>query len=184
MKFNVEINWETIVTIIIALISGMWALWERKNRRKAELQLRDTVRRGEAPFLVVSDKAFNGLYVAAEKGQGQFWPPGDKTLLCWMRDEVDRKTGEGETVILVVENLGKAARRVSIKLDGKTISLDKEMEMEGANDLPFFRYAYSPVLHGKEQKLTIEFETSAGIQDKHIYLTKHGCRILKRIDPA
>ena len=58
-----------------------------------------------------------------------------------------------------------------------------EAAMQNARGRIFLEYPYEKVLHGKEQQITVSFETDDGIQDTHLYSTKHGFRILARVDP-
>jgi hypothetical protein len=178
------VNWEIAVSIGTAVVGGVWVLLEHRGRKRAEKELNSIRRRGAAPFLQVSNDAFNGLYVPAANNQIQFCSAGAPFLLCFLRDEVDQSLPNGDQVLVVIENTGQTARRVGLKLDGIPVRIGKEADFSSAHGLSFIEYPYDRSLHGKEQKLTISFETSEGIQDTHTYLTRHGFRTLQRIDPV
>jgi hypothetical protein len=187
-------NWqafEAIATVVMALIAGIsaaWAFQEYRSRKraetatqKAELELKQIRRRGDAPFLKPSDLRFNALYVGATNNEIRFFPAGEPSMLCAFREEVELE--DGRSVIFVVENVGKAAPSVSLKLDGEAISVQREADMDHAHGLQFLVYPYHKSKHGKEQILTLSFESASGVQDSHRYLTRHGFRVLHRIDP-
>ena len=105
----------------------------------------------------------------------------DPALLCDYKTEVS--LNDGEMVLLPVENTGRAARGVTVKLDGVSIVLEREIDIEGAHGLTCLMYPYEKAKHGMEQRITLSFESESGEHDTHTYLTKHGCRQLNRINP-
>jgi hypothetical protein len=107
----------------------------------------------------------------------------DKCTLCAMQTEVKEGAEDGDEVVLVVENIGQAARSVKLKLDGESISFHQEAEMQHAGGHQYIMYSYRKSKHGQEQKLTVSFESGSGVQDTHIYATRHGMRFLRRMDP-
>lgn len=154
---------------------------EKAAKEKAETELQEIRRRGDGPYLVPNDAYFNALYIHNGPGQVGFMQPGYPSLLCADRQEVSQDIEE--PVTFLVENTGKAVRAVTIKLDGEEIHIEKEADMQDAHGFQFLVYPYYKDKHGKEQTITISFESSNGVHDTHHYKTRHGFRILKRVDP-
>lgn len=150
-------------------------------RRAGNHELRQVGRRGDAPFLKPPDVRFVRLFVDSGAGRISMIPYGNKGLLCGSCPEVELK--DGESVYFPVENLGETARAVSMELDNVPIGLEREPDMQGARGFHYLVYPYQKARHGQEQALSISFETRRGVQDTHLYLLRHGCRSLKRIDP-
>jgi hypothetical protein len=182
--------------VVIAAIGGWltaalgWFKWwyeireknkEKAAKEKAEKELREIKRRGDAPYLVPNDALFNGIYISNGPGQVGYMTPFHSALLYADRKEVGPDT-EGDVVFLV-ENQGRPARAVTIKLDGEEISIEKEADLNDAHGYQFIVYPYHKEKHGKEQIISISFESSSGVHDTHYYKTRHGFRILKRADP-
>jgi len=167
---------------VTAVVGWVTAFVQWRKKRKSEAELKLIRRRGEAPYLVPSDNHFDRLFIAASDHEARF---ADKeAVLNIFRDEILTNTPAGTPIFLVVENQGKAARRVSVFLDGQEIQLRDEPRLEFASGLTFLQYAYDPKRHGQQQKLVIAFETPSGVQDRHIYTMKHGFRSLRRQDPT
>ena len=156
---------------------------ERLAKEAAEKKLAEIKRRASAPYLICSETAFNHLYVRKSASDLQAWSAGARDLLCFLRDEVDRTTPSGETIGLVIDNLGQSARAIAVRIDGERVAFQREADFQGSHGLYFFTYPYVPEKHGKDQIVTLNFESDDGIQDTHKYITKHGIRILRRIDP-
>ena len=108
---------------------------------------------------------------------------GHPGLLCGSNLEV-KGLNDGDTVYFPIEHSGQDARAVSMTLEGERIRLKPEPKMEGARGYYYLEYPYEKAKHGKEQRLVMSFETEDGIQDAHVYLLVHGCRVLKRVDPV
>jgi len=140
-------------------------------------------RRGEAPYLSISNANFQQLYHKLEQGVVKVWPATNGNVLCCLRDEVGIDVPEGTPLIFVIDNVGQAVRGLDVKLDGGTIAFKREVDFSNSQGLYFLEYPYDPAKRGKEQKLFISFETNSGVQDTHIYIIRHGMRFLKRIDP-
>src|SRR6266478_3286191 len=102
-----------------------WAIgliqWRKKRRVETELKL--IRRRGEAPYLTPSNIPFEHLYFSLKPGEVRILPAGSPNLLCFLRDEVERTVPEKTPIMFVVDNQGRAARRVSLSLDGVSIQL-------------------------------------------------------------
>ena len=178
----------TAVAAAAAIVTTYWAFTERRSKitaraaqAAAELELKNIQRRAHAPFLKPSSDKFNAIYHNLGGGKVAFVSCGDKSLLCDFRDEVE--ANDGEEVFFVVENLGASARGISVKLDGKPISLKREADMQNSGGRIYLVYPYEKSKHGLEQVITLSFESETGVQDTHKYITRHGFRILKRIDP-
>ena len=159
---------------------------EKAAKEKAEAALKEIRRLSseESPFWRLSDRRFNGLKAPSEKPGGQLClREGHPTLLCAVRDEVDRKTPAGTFVYLAVENHGRNAYEVSVNLD-----LEPSAIIEGKSDdgytLGLVCYPYLPEIHGRDQSIKVSFLSAKGIRDTQIYATQHGIRTLKRTDPA
>lgn len=104
-------------------------------------------------------------------------------MLCFLKDEISKALPTGTPVLLVIENAGKGARKISVTLDGTPIALKQEADFQGAHGLSYFEYLYEPEKHGREQHIVLKFEAESGHQDQHTYKTRHGMRTLQRIDP-
>ncbi|MEP6821017.1 MAG: hypothetical protein ABI946_01570 [Chthoniobacterales bacterium] len=175
---------ESLAIAVVGAIIGGFATWlfgipERRRGAAAEIELKETRRRRQAPFLAPSAKMFQNLY-ESEGGQTYVWT-GDN-VLCWNREEMPEDTAEGTPVFFVIENRGQGAERIEVKLDRDKITLGQEPDLDSTNDLTFFKYPYQPAMRGKRQIIEITFE-SQGVKDTHRYETFHGRRALRRIDP-
>lgn len=178
----------TAVAAVAASVTTYWAFTERRAKiiaraaqAASELELKNIQRRAHAPFLKPSDDVFNAIYHNVGEGKVAFIPYGEKALLCNSRNEVE--ASDGDEVIFIVENLGAAARGISVKLEGKPISLRREADMQYAGGRIYLVYPYTKLKHGQDQIITLSFESETGIQNIHKYVTRHGIRVLKRIDP-
>jgi hypothetical protein len=166
------------VSSVIGWIAA-FVQWRKKRKSEAELKL--IRRRGEAPYLTPSEQFFQRLYVGGSEREAQSAAPA--TVLCATSDQVPKEVSAGTPIRLVVDNKGKSARRVTVSLDGRSIHLREEPPLPFANGLAFLEYPYDPRKHGQDQRLVIDFETEAGVQDRHTYVLKHGIRWLSRRDP-
>ena len=121
---------------LLAILSGWlaaafgWIKWlhelrekrrEKAAKDKAESEL-VAIRRQAAdsrPLFLLSQLAFNGVTVPSGKpAEHTFIPPGNGCLLCYVRDEVDRKVPAGDFIFLLVENHGSNAYEITIQIDG------------------------------------------------------------------
>ena len=180
---NWEIFWVAIESIA-TLGLFVWAILERRARKRADNELQEIKRRGDAPFLTVSNANFQQLYHELKQNVVNVWHATNGNVLSCFRDEVGSDMEKGLPVIFVVDNAGQSARGIIVRLEGEEIAFKREVDFSGSQGLYFLEYPYDPEKRGKEQKLTFSFETSSGVQDAHIYITRHGMRFLKRIDPA
>jgi hypothetical protein len=177
------------VATVLAVFSTYWGFSEHQAKKRAEAsqaaaekELKEIRRRGDAPFLKPSAELFNLLYYDMGGGKVNPLPPGGyRGMLCKLLNEV--QLNDGEEVIFVIDHSGANARGVSLKLDEKPIALGREADMGGARGRYYLVYPYEKVKHGKEQIISLAFETENGVQDTHRYLTRHGFRVLHRIDP-
>ncbi len=180
-------NWsayEAIALVIMAAIEAITiflALRERRAKKKAEDELNQIHRRGTAPYFRPSEEIVSNLWINTSTGGIACIPSIHPAVLRKSRNEV--RIDDSESVFLVVENLGEAAHVISVKLDNETISLDQEPDMDSAHGFQYFVYPYQKAKHGKEQRVSLAFETRSGVQDTHLYVTRHGCRFLQRVDP-
>lgn len=183
-------NWEAdeaVALVVMAVIEAVTLFYffrEKSAKDRAERELKEIKRRGDAPYFAPCDKIFGQLYFNTEKDGVHCWLDDSGNVLCYMRGEVENSCPPGTPVIFVVENLGEQARSVNVKLDGEEIAFKQEADINNANGLQFFEYPYQSEKRGKEQTISISFETRNGVQDVHRYVTRHGFRILQRIDPA
>lgn len=179
---NWEIFWVAIESIA-TLGLFVWAILERRARKRADNELQEIKRRGDAPFLTVSNANFQQLYHELKQDVVNVWYATNGNVLSCFRDEVGSDMGKGLPVVFVVDNAGQSARAIIVKLDSEEIAFKREVDFSDSQGLYFLEYPYDPEKRGKEQRLTLSFETSSGVQDTHIYMTRHGMRFLKRIDP-
>jgi hypothetical protein len=178
----------TGVAAVAAAVTTYWAFTERRAKIAAraaqvaaELELKSIQRRAQAPFLKPSADRFNAIYHNLGGGKATFVSVGQKFLLSDFREEVE--ANDGDEVFFVVENSGAGARGISVKLDGKPIRLSREAEMENSGGHIYLVYPYEKSKHGKDQIISLSFESDTGLQDTHQYTTRHGFRVLRRIDP-
>jgi len=169
--------------LVVALGSFIWGCWQSHLRHKADDELKAIIRRGDAPYFSPSDAVFTSIAVYNESGGIMGWFAKNGNVLNRFRKEVVNDFPIGWPVVFPVDNIGEPARSIMMKLDGEEIPLKREAHKDDSNGLLFLEYAYKPEKHGKEQIITISFETRNGVQDTHRYITRHGFRILKRIDP-
>lgn len=104
-------------------------------------------------------------------------------LLCYARQEVERETPGDHAVMLVFTNRGLAADRIKITLEGHTVTILSEPEIQSANGLRALQYDYHRECHGQQQIFVVWFQARSGFEDTHRYRTRHGVRELERVDP-
>jgi hypothetical protein len=178
---------ETIALVVMAVFEAVTLFFyfrEKSSKDCAEKELKIIKRRGEAPFLQPSATPFQFIEFIFEKDERRMWTPNEQNVLCFVRDEVTENLAPENAVVFVVDNVGEPARCVVVKLDGEVIALKREIDGHYSQGLLYLEYAYKPQKRGKEQTITISFETRSGVQDTHQYITRHGFRVLRRIDPT
>lgn len=160
---------------------------EEANKRAAvEAELAAIRRRAPnaSPMIGVSVRRFNGVQIEALKpGTFVWYPAGGTQLLCFICEEVPEDLAAGTPVILVVENFGAVAYQISVTMKSEERVVIQELHSEGAEDLLAIVYPYHPELHGTFQALDVAFLRADGVRDVHQYHTRHGMRVLQRIDP-
>ena len=104
-------------------------------------------------------------------------------MLCYCRNEVDQVGAIGKPVIFVISNRGDAADKLRISLVGKPLEIVHEPAIDAAHGLVAFAYDYDPAMHGRDMVLEVWFQSRSGFEDTHRYRTRHGFRVLERIDP-
>ncbi len=175
-----DINWEAI----IALAALLWAICEHIARRKAERKLDEIKRRGDAPFLSVSDTIL-GTILYYRNGEVELWHAAtDRGILSFQHERVEALNA-GDPVVLLVNDTGEPTHEIIVKLDDIPIVFDSGRDHEKSTEkIYFLKYPYDPQKNGHQQRITVAFETRSGVHDTHTYITRHGVRFLKRIDPA
>lgn len=188
-----------VTAILTAIGAWIWGIPKRRKeklaREKAEADVKNAVaaqakaeanlllirRRGDAPLLVPDDAMFNNIY-EANGANIHFLSAANPRVLCWLREEVVGVKAN-EPVFFLVKNVGKAAPQVSLRLDGESIRLLKEPEIDSAHGYHFLKYPYNPEMHGQIQRLMMRFVSETGFEDTHTYELIHGHRTLRRVDP-
>jgi hypothetical protein len=151
---------------------------------KAELEALKRRSLDNVPFLAVSGEDFGWVHAEGEQQGEKFGGfAGAPQLLCFNREQVERNLAPGEWVVLVLENQGAEADQMSMTLDGENV-LMRRNEREGAEWLILFAYPYFPEMHGKEQTVQLRFLARDARIETHRYITIHGCRSLRRVDPV
>lgn len=171
-----------------------WAKWlhelrakhsERKAKEKAELELKSIHRRSLeiCPYFTISDHRFNMLmFRGDEPGQHLALTGFEADVLCEDRLEIKpSEVPDGSEVFLLVENIGRAGVEVRTIMEGVPV---RRACFDKVPGLFAFRYPYLHALHGKEQVIELSFLAMNGVRDTHRYRTKHGVRLLERIDPV
>jgi hypothetical protein len=158
---------------------------ERASKERAESELQLIRRRSldDSPYLTPSSESFNGATFPSEKpGSSYYLPAGGATLLCYFKNEIAEAVPAGTEIYMVLENKGSSAQEIEITMDGQPIRLLPFDIHE--QTVPGIAYSYDPKIRGKEQIVSISFLARNGSRDTHRYVTRHGFRIFKRIDPS
>lgn len=159
---------------------------ERTARSKAEAELRMIDRRSfdKAPYFAVAETRFNSLALEPNDPESKtiLLTPKHTHLLSFFREEVADNLDAGQAVILVVENKGRHAGDLTLKLDGEDVLL-KQAAVDAAAQLFVICYPFRPELRGKVQALELGFLRTDGARDVHRYAMEHGVRTLVRTDP-
>ena len=181
------VKWDVVwaaIAAIAAVLALLWAIWEHAGRRKAERKLDEIKRRGDAPFLSVSD-AILGTIHYFRNGGTEFWHAATTPGILSFQQERVGALNAGDQVVLLVDNTGEPTHKIAVKLDDIPIVFDSGRDFQNPNATIFFLlYLYDPQKNGHQQRITVAFETRSGVHDTHTYITRHGVRFLKRIDPA
>src|SRR5262249_25581950 len=103
---------------LTAMVGWVIGLIQWRKKRKAEAELKLIRRRGEAHYLIPSNTTFHHLNASLAAGEVRLFPAGAENVLCFAREEVDRKVAQGFPILFVVRNDGQPTRGVSLSLDG------------------------------------------------------------------
>jgi hypothetical protein len=156
---------------------------ESKERAESELQLIRRRSLDDSPYLTPSNERFNGVTFPGEKPGETYWlPAGGAALLCFLKNEIGDKVPEGTEIYMVLDNKGSSAQEIKITLDEQPIKL-LPFDFENQTN-PGIVYPLNPQIRGKEQVVSLSFLARNGSRDTHLYVTRHGFRIFKRIDPS
>ena len=148
---------------------------------KAEQDLAQIRSRGEGPYLTPSNLLCGGVYEQTNKDMLVWMPHGSNFL--WVQREEVCNLSTDDPVILLLENSGRDARRISIKTTLKNCAIKQEPEFADSHGYIFLKYDYDPEQHGKTFSLAISFEAPSGFQDTHVYETVQGKRVFTRVKP-
>jgi hypothetical protein len=149
----------------------------------AEKALRAVESRGKAPYFVPSTELFQNLYEQLDDGGIYFWPAMNGNVLCAHRRRVADNIPQDKPVILVLENHGASARRITLTTSLKNCVLRQEASIASAGARIFLKYQFEPALLGAPCEVKISFESMDGFHNTHTYRTVHGERIFERFDP-
>lgn len=146
---------------------------EAAKRKIAEDEIRETRRRGNAPFFRASH-----LHVP----QGNERP----NQIVDFGKEVDVKTIlPGIVLSLSLANDGHEARNLNDDWEsGEGLELCSTGLKRDPHHATGLSYKYDPAKHGQTKRIKISFETLDGVKDQHVYETRHGFCEFRRIDPA
>lgn len=164
---------------IVAIAGWGTGAWQWYRRRRAERELADLQRRGDAPFYRPDDTPFGTLWISA----GQFTTPNAKDVLCFANPQVPPDLPKGTILAFVMRNDGSAPRAVRGELDGEEITFFREPNVSQANGLEWITLTYDPSKRGHQQTLRVIFEMPSGRHDSHLYTLRHGFHELVRSDP-
>ena len=181
------------IAILLSILTFGYTFWKdfRLEKRlktieeeQAKEKTAERIRRSKAssPYFVPSKDLFS--YVT-EQGEGSMgmWRVLGGNVLYHDRKEVSDALKDNDPVIFVIDNLGKAARKIRLSGDITGITLKQEPDMSDSRRRLFLKYPFVPVNRGKEQKIVFSFESEDGYDLTHIYQTRHGFFELTRIDP-
>jgi hypothetical protein len=159
-------------TVLGWLFTGGWALWEKKQRGKAEQEIEDRDRRAKGPDLRPTDLIVNGTYIRS----GQ---------------RVPENTPERTNIILQLVNRGARVSRVSANMTEPEgiVCRDGIIGENGAPnrfepDSAQIHYLYAPKRFGKTQRITIRYEDQDGAKRCHVYKMIHGEVSFDRDNPS
>ncbi len=181
------------VAILLSILTFGYTFWkdirlERRLKQVEDSQEKErkaeAIRRSKAsaPYFVLSPDLFGRTVEQGEKGEAWMWRTDGGNILYQQRHEVSEKLEANDPVVLVIENIGKDARKIHLSGDITGIALKVEPPMDPTRRL-FFKYPFVPANRGKVEKIIISFETEDGYDMTHTYQTRHGFFELARIDP-
>lgn len=173
---------------VVAALVFLYSIYRNhisdRRIKRAEEELAAIKLRGQGPYLVPSKKMVNVVYEGKGESIGA-WPITSGNVLCSMRNKVSSEINAGDPVILLVDNLGKDARRIIIaKTDLKNCLITQEPNISSASGLAFLKYDFEPDKFDKPCDIYLDFESSDGFQGQHVYRTIHGEFELVRIKPS
>lgn len=187
MELAVSIAGWVVAALALAFTFYQHRLSEKRlaeatvGQRQAEKELAEIRSRGEGPYLSPSNQLCGHIY--EQTGEGIVaWRTTGASLLWVQREEVsDLKAGD--PVIMLLQNSGRDARRISIDTALRNCTLKQEPGLDSSHGYIFLKYDYEPEQHGKIVQLSISFEGPHGSQDTHVYETIHGRRAFTRVKP-
>lgn len=168
---------------IVAALMLLYSVYQGHRAKEAEKELAAIKLRGDAPYLVPSDTFTGMIYEAADGGGIIPWNTSNGNVLYAQRHEISGSLDEGETVILLLDNSGEAARNIQLETELRNCRLCEEPEMGSAQGLVFLKYDFEPDKKGARQTVRMSFESPSGFKGEHIYETIHGQFHFKRIVP-
>lgn len=194
-------EWTLGVGFVVSTLSFVFTLFKFLNERRekraesarrgmAEIVLRETQRRADAPFLMVrSMYAENHTSGEPAVIEGRHITIYQDTRLTFRPGEafaMDRLPAEGAAVCLVVVNHGRRVRaaRITQPSDYALDAALGHISEDNAGRLPKIIYPFLREHLGQAVSFTLEFESLDGVQQRHIYETRHGACELRRIDPS
>jgi len=173
---------------VIAVLGLAFSVYQHRLSEKrlaaqlhAEKELRDLRSRGEGPYLSPCDQLCGHIYEQTDKGVDMWSSTG--TNILWFRREEVTGLNASDPVILLLQNNGCDARRITINTSLKNCTIKQEPAFSGSHGHIFLKYNYEPAQHGKPIQLAISFEAHSGFQDTHVYETIHGRRVFTRVKP-
>jgi hypothetical protein len=182
---NHDNHWEcfwTAFSAVVAVLAFFWAVLERISRMRTDKKLDEIKRRGDAPFFCVCESAMWNIAFYRDGGVEYLCAATEKSILSFQHGTVEALHA-GDPVILLVDDAGEPTHEIVVKLDDDPIIFGSAIEHDTAKKVLFLKYPYDPQKQGKEQRIIVSFETRSGVHNTHTYLTLHGVRFLKRIDP-
>lgn len=180
---------------VVAALSLLYSIYRNhladKRIRKAEARqetaekaLRAVESRGKAPYFVPSNNLFQNLYEQLDDGKLYCWPAINGNVLCAHRQHVADNVPDDKPVILVLENHGASARRITLTTSLKDCVLRQEPNISSARARIFLKYQFEKALRGTPCEVKIGFESLDGFHNTHTYRTVHGERVFERVDPV
>lgn len=164
-----------------AMAARMKRVEAEQQKQQAEVALRHS--KASAPYFSPSKAPIGQVYDIGEKGQPVFWAGINQNILSTQHREIKQDIPEGTPVIVVLDNHGKVARRITLSGEIPDAHLRQEPPVSGAHGLIFLKYPYSPSQHGEIQRISISFESEDGYDLTHVYETRHGFFEFHRVEP-
>lgn len=157
---------------------------ERTAKEDAERKIATLERRApeNRPLYKIAPQRFNSVKMVADGKLGVWSPRLSGRLLSWEREEVHSEMPAREHVLLLVEHLGAPAYEVVATIAGLPAAFEPA-EIDDGKRVYAIQYAFDPANRGERQEIKFAFLAANGARDVHTYATKHGFRMLERIDP-